>query len=48
MARARVLKAGRILIVASGDAFAVTGGEEKLVATMLATVMTVRERGIED
>jgi uncharacterized protein (TIGR00369 family) len=48
VARARVLKAGRTLTVARGDAFAVHDGEEKLVATMLATVMTVRERGIED
>jgi hypothetical protein len=31
-----------------GDAFAVKAGEEKLVATMLATIMTVRERGIRD
>ena len=44
----RVLKAGRTLTVAKGDVFAVKGGEEKLVATMLATLMTVRERGLED
>jgi uncharacterized protein (TIGR00369 family) len=47
IARGRVLKAGRTLTVAKGDAFAVKGGEEKLVATMLATLMTVRERGLE-
>ncbi len=47
-ARACVLKAGRTLTVARGDAFAVRGAEEKLVATMLATLMTVRERGIHD
>jgi uncharacterized protein (TIGR00369 family) len=47
VARARVLKAGRTLTVARGDAFAVHDGQEKLVATMLATLMTVQERGIE-
>ena len=48
IARGRVLKAGRTLIVTRGDAFALKGGEEKLVATMLATMMTVRERGLQD
>ncbi|HEY1418124.1 MAG TPA: PaaI family thioesterase [Myxococcaceae bacterium] len=48
IARGSVLKAGRTLTVVRGDAFAVQGGREKLVATMLATVMTVRERGIVD
>jgi uncharacterized protein (TIGR00369 family) len=48
VARAEVLKAGRTLTVVRGDAFAVAGGAEKLVATMLATVMTVRDRGIAD
>jgi len=48
IARACVLKAGRTLTVVRGDAFAVHDGREKLVATMLATVMTVRERGIVD
>jgi len=48
VARARVLKAGRTLTVVRGDAFAIHEGREKLVATMLATVMTVRERGIVD
>lgn len=48
VARASVLKAGRTLTVVRGDAFAMNRGEEKLVATMLATVMSVRERGISD
>jgi uncharacterized protein (TIGR00369 family) len=48
VARARVLKAGRTLTVAAGDVVAIDRGEEKLVATMLATVMTVRDRGITD
>ncbi len=46
IARGRVLKAGRTLIVTRGDAFALKGGEEKLVATMLATMMAVR--GLQD
>ncbi len=48
VARARVLKAGRTLTVVAGDVFAVERGEERLVATMLATMMTVRDRGIAD
>lgn len=48
IARGRVLNAGRTLTVTRGDAFAVNGGEEKLVATVLATMMTVRERGLAD
>jgi uncharacterized protein (TIGR00369 family) len=48
-ARARVKKAGRTLTVVEGDVFAVQGGEERLVATMLATMMTVRDRpGLAD
>ncbi len=49
VARARVVKPGRTLIVCAGDAFAVSGGEERLVLTMLATIMTVRDRaGLAD
>jgi uncharacterized protein (TIGR00369 family) len=44
VARGRVLKAGRTLTVCAADVFAVRGGEEKLVLTMLATIMTVRDR----
>jgi uncharacterized protein (TIGR00369 family) len=44
VARGRVLKAGRTLTVGAADVFAVRGGEEKLVVTMLATIMTVRDR----
>ena len=42
VARGRVLRAGRNLTVCAGDCFAVNGGEEKLVATMIATMMTVK------
>lgn len=48
LARARVVKAGRTLSVVSGDVLAVEQGEERLVATMTATVMTVRDRGLTD
>ena len=39
LAIGRVKKPGRTLTVCEGDVFAHTGGEEKLVATMLATMM---------
>lgn len=48
VARARVLKSGRTLTVVRGDVFAVERGEERLVATMLATMMAVRDRGLAD
>jgi uncharacterized protein (TIGR00369 family) len=42
VARARVLRAGRNVTVCAGDLFALEGGGgEKLVATMLATMMRV-------
>ena len=34
-------KAGRTLTVCTADAFAINGGKEKTVATMLATIMAV-------
>ncbi len=41
VARAQVKKAGRTLTVCAADAFAIVGGSEKVVATMLATIMAV-------
>lgn len=41
-AHGRIVRAGRNLTVCTGDVFASDGGEEKLVATMLATMMSVR------
>lgn len=41
-ARARVLRAGRNITVCAGDFYARRGDAEKLVATMLGTMMTVR------
>jgi uncharacterized protein (TIGR00369 family) len=42
-ARATVKRAGRNITVCSADAFALQQGGEKLIATMLATMTTVRE-----
>jgi uncharacterized protein (TIGR00369 family) len=42
VARARVKRAGRNVTVCAGDFYAVEGASEKPVATMLATMMTVR------
>lgn len=41
IAKAQVKRAGRKLTVRTADAFAVRGDEQKLVATMLATIMAV-------
>ncbi|HEY1400890.1 MAG TPA: PaaI family thioesterase [Terriglobales bacterium] len=40
VARAQVKRAGRTITVCAADAFAINGTEEKLVATMLATIIT--------
>jgi uncharacterized protein (TIGR00369 family) len=39
IARAAVKRAGKTLCVCAGDALAVSNGEEKLIATMLATMI---------
>ena len=44
----RVLKSGRTLTVCAGDAYAVADGTQKLVASMLNTVMAVTDRDISD
>lgn len=43
-ARAQTKRAGKTLIVCTADAFACTNGKEKLVATMLATIMAVKPK----
>lgn len=50
VARGRVKKAGRTLTVSAGDVVALGAGEaERLVATMLATMMSLEERpGLTD
>ncbi|HEV2132457.1 MAG TPA: PaaI family thioesterase [Longimicrobiaceae bacterium] len=44
LARGRIVRAGRNVTVCAGDAFMVGDGEERQIATMLATMMTVRDR----
>lgn len=50
IARGRVTRAGRTITVSSGEVYAVgADGQEKLVAMMVATIMTIRERpGVTD
>jgi uncharacterized protein (TIGR00369 family) len=49
VARGRVVKAGKTLTVAQSDVFAQSGDQEKLVALLTATLMTVEARqGISD
>jgi uncharacterized protein (TIGR00369 family) len=44
----KVVKAGRTITVCDAQAFARTGGDEKLIATMTATIMSLSGRaGIE-
>lgn len=45
VARAHVKRAGKTLTVCAADAFALTDSKEKLVATMLATIMSIPARG---
>jgi uncharacterized protein (TIGR00369 family) len=44
VARGRVVKAGRTLTVAQTEVFAESDGEEKLIALLTATMMTVQGR----
>jgi len=44
IARGRVVRAGRTVTVCQADAFMRTGAAETLIATMLATMMTVLDR----
>lgn len=45
--RGRVLKPGRTLTVCQGEVHAVNNGTQKLVATMLATMITREDTGLE-
>jgi uncharacterized protein (TIGR00369 family) len=48
-ARGKVVKAGRTLTVAQTEVFAETAGQEKLIALLTATMMTIEGRdGIAD
>ena len=44
VARGRVVKPGRTITVADGQMFAIDAGEEKLIATMTGTLMTIKGR----
>ncbi|MBV9695391.1 MAG: PaaI family thioesterase [Gammaproteobacteria bacterium] len=44
IARGQVVRAGRTVTVCQADAFMRSGGEETLIATMLATMMTISGR----
>src|SRR5262245_54156947 len=44
VARGRVVRAGRTVTVAAADVFARTDGSEKIIATMLGTMMRVDAR----
>ena len=44
IARSRVKRAGRNLTVCEAEVVASGGGEEKVIAAMLATMMAIRER----
>ena len=44
VARAAVKRAGKNLTVCTADAFAIQNGQEKVVATMLATMMNIRPK----
>ena len=49
VARGRVIKAGRTLTLAQTEVFASTGGRERLIALLTATLMTVQDRdGVGD
>jgi acyl-coenzyme A thioesterase PaaI-like protein len=44
IARARVLKPGRTLVLTQAEVFAETAGKEKLIAVLLGTMMAVQDR----
>jgi len=48
LARGRVIRAGRTVTVCWGDVTSFADDGEKLVATMVATMMSVRDRGLSD
>jgi uncharacterized protein (TIGR00369 family) len=48
VARGRVIRAGKTVTVCWGDVTAYAGETERLVATMVGTMMTVRDRGLID
>ena len=43
--RGRVVKPGRTISVCDAAAYAITGAQEKVIATMTGTLMTLEDRG---
>lgn len=48
IARAEVIRPGRTIMVCRADVYAVSAGDEKLVAAMQGTMMVVTGRGMSD
>jgi uncharacterized protein (TIGR00369 family) len=48
VAHGRVLRAGKTITVCRADVVAYSADDERLVATMVGTMMTVRDRGLSD
>ena len=48
IARGRVIRPGRTIVVCRADVYAERDGAEKLVATMTGTMMVVKGRGLVD
>ena len=48
LARGRVIRAGRTVTVCWGEVVSYVGDAERTVATMVATMMTVMDRGLSD
>jgi uncharacterized protein (TIGR00369 family) len=48
VARGRVIRSGKTITVCWGDVVAYTNDSERTVATLVGTMMTVRDRGLSD
>ena len=48
VARAQVIRSGRTIVVCRADVYALKGADEKLVAAMQGTMMTVTGRDLSD
>ena len=48
VARGRVIRAGRTIMVCRADVLSIAGGQEKLVAAMQGTMMVVTGRDLND
>lgn len=48
VARGRVIRSGKTITVCWGDVTAYTEDSERVVATLVGTMMTVRDRGLSD